>query len=372
MTNVRLAYFTHDSISEGVGRSQILSLCTKLSNAGVRVSLFTFEKIPPTSEVRELIANSSIDWKWFPFENGGSFPAFMRIQILRSVQGEFDIIHARGDLPAFAAVLRHKEPVLWDIRSLWADQRGILNPRRFHLLTREIIKVLTKFTSKHVSAYNILTNAADPIIRSRFPNLPRNHSIVSTCVDTDLFAFHANLPSSPLGLLSGTYNAIYDSELLKLFNRYMVENFGHKILWVRGKEGAPVAQDLGQQEMCSALYGDMPDFIRNSSYGLSVCKNNLGDSLAAAMPTKIAEFLSVGRPVVVNSRLGDVDNLLVKNGVAVKLDHEKDIPKAANEIIELLRDPQVSMRCRNVAERYFSLDFAERTYRSMYQSMISN
>jgi glycosyltransferase involved in cell wall biosynthesis len=369
MKKIRLAYFSHDSISEGVGRSQILSLCRELSIAGVEVNLFSFEKIPPSLELENLVASSSIRWTWFPFVNGGNFPAISRINTLRKVKGDFDVIHARGDLPAFAAVLRNQEPVLWDIRSLWTEQKKVLNPKRFNILARTIIELMNQFTSRRVSAYNTLTNAITETIKAKYPRLPLNHSVVSTCVDTKLFTLEPHLPKISLGLLSGSFNSIYDSRLIREFNQYVIEHFGHKILWIRGLESSDQKKDLGQQETITSNYDEVSRFIKHSSYGICICRNDLGDSLKAAMPTKIAEFLSVGRPVIVNSLLGDVKELLVQNNVAVTLDSESDIPTAAQQLIRLISDPTMPFRSRKVAEEHLSLKYATQEYLSVYRSI---
>lgn len=371
MKQIRLAYFSHDSISEGVGRSQVLSLCRELSIKGVEVNLFSFEKSPPSLELKNLVESSSIRWKWFPFESGGTFPAISRINTLRKVRGDFDVIHARGDLPAFAAVLRNQEPILWDIRSLWTEQKKVLNPRRFNVFARTIIELMNKFTSRRVSAYNTLTSAITEVIRAKYPRLPLNHSVVSTCVDTKLFAFEPHLPKIPLGLLSGTFNSIYNSQLIREFNHYVIEHFGHKILWIRGFESSDQQKDLGQQEIISSSYDDVARYLAQSSYGISICRNDLGDSLKAAMPTKIAEFLSVGRPVIVNSLLGDIKDLLIKNNVAVTLDSESDIPKAAQQLINLISDPTMPSRCRKVVEEHLSLTYATQEYISVYRSIVA-
>jgi glycosyltransferase involved in cell wall biosynthesis len=338
----------------------------------VEVNLFSFEKIPPSLELENLVASSSIHWKWFTFENGGTFPSIRRINTLRKVKGDFDVIHARGDLPAFAAVLRNQEPVLWDIRSLWTEQKKVLNPRRFNIFARSIIESMNKFTSRRVSAYNTLTNAITEVIREKYTRLPMNHSVVSTCVDTQLFALEPHLPKAPLGLLSGTYNSIYDSDLINKFSKYVIENFGHKIVWIRGSESVGEIKDLGQQETITSYYDNVPRFVSQSSYGISICKNNLGDSLKAAMPTKIAEFLSVGRPVIVNSLLGDVKELLIGNNVAVPLDSDADIPQAAEQLLALIADPSTPARCRDIAVNYFSLDYALKRYLPIYHSICNH
>jgi glycosyltransferase involved in cell wall biosynthesis len=114
----------------------------------------------------------------------------------------------------------------------------------------------------------------------------------------------------------------------------------------------------------------MPSIIAESSYGIAVCKNDLGPSLAAAMPTKIAEFLSVGRPVVLNSSLGDVKTELIDANVGVMLNDESDIPSAARKLLTLLEDETTPKRCRIVSENLLSLKYATQTYIEMYRKIL--
>jgi hypothetical protein len=368
---LRIAYFTHDSISEGVGRSQILALCKSLSDSGIEVYLFSFEKNQIDNKLRELTSSKNLVWNPFEFDQVRRLAPLDRIRALRRVKGDFDLIHARGDLPALAAVLRKQEPVLWDIRSLWAEQRQVLNPRKFNPITLWSMHRVTDFISKRVTSYNTLTHSIRPYLEGVMPNLPDLHSTISTCVDTNFFVYNNDLPQRPKALLSGTYNKIYDDFLIHEFNSYMKSNYKHDIIWARGKEVESTTQDLGQTQVFTLTYDTMPSMIADSSYGIAICKNHLGPSLSAAMPTKIAEFLSVGRPVVVNSNLGDVQRSLIDKGVAVPLNNVTGIPKAAKNLIGLLEDPHTPARCRIIAEEAFSLKNATGSYADLYHEMLS-
>ena len=55
----------------------------------------------------------------------------------------------------------------------------------------------------------------------------------------------------------------------------------------------------------SATRDEMAKLVSSCHVGLSVCRDDAGPSLQAAMPTKIGEFLASGRPVVVNPGPGD-------------------------------------------------------------------
>jgi hypothetical protein len=95
----------------------------------------------------------------------------------------------------------------------------------------------------------------------------------------------------------------------------------------------------------------MACLILSYSFGVSICKLNAGPSLTAAMPTKIGEFLVCGRPIVVNNGLGDMDQFIEEFNVGVTLDgNPSNLKGSANELIELLTDPDTPYRCRAVAE----------------------
>jgi glycosyltransferase involved in cell wall biosynthesis len=372
MTNLRVAYFSHDSILEGVGRSQILALCNSLVRSNVDVSLFSFEKITPAKSFIEETKENGLIWTAFDFYSDNPFKPVGRIKSLRDVDGDYQLIHARGDLPAFAGVLRKREPVLWDIRSLWAEQRHILNPRKFNPLVMSGLNRICKYNSNHAAGYNTLTRAINPYLRDKYPSLPNISSVISTCVDTDFFAFADSFPSYHQGLLSGTYNEIYNSSLIAKFSNYMKSRFQHRIVWAMGQESSQKPQVMGEDLSYCLTYDQMPSIIAESSYGIAVCKNDLGPSLAAAMPTKIAEFLSVGRPVVLNSSLGDVKTELIDANVGVTLNDESDIPSAARKLLTLLEDETTPKRCRVVAENIFSLKYATQTYIEIYKKILNH
>ena len=86
----------------------------------------------------------------------------------------------------------------------------------------------------------------------------------------------------------------------------------------------------------------------------------MGATGYSATPTKVGEFLSCGRPVVVNAQLGDLDELLPRYdcGVVVADHSPGEIRRAADEIERLVGDPGTPARCRALAETHFDLDRA--------------
>jgi glycosyltransferase involved in cell wall biosynthesis len=86
------------------------------------------------------------------------------------------------------------------------------------------------------------------------------------------------------------------------------------------------------------------------------------------MPTKIAEFLATGRPVVVNRGLGDLDWLLPDSqaGVVLRSSDPEDVDGAADSLLAMLKDPATPGRCRALASRHFDIDVGVRTLLQVY------
>ena len=85
------------------------------------------------------------------------------------------------------------------------------------------------------------------------------------------------------------------------------------------------------------------------------------------MPTKVAEFLASGRPIVINDGLGDLPSIIREFNVGVVVDNSPDSMKhGANKMIELLNDTSTPHRCRAAAEKYFNLEEGVKKYLGMY------
>jgi glycosyltransferase involved in cell wall biosynthesis len=89
------------------------------------------------------------------------------------------------------------------------------------------------------------------------------------------------------------------------------------------------------------------------------------------MPTKIAEFLATGRPIVVNKGLGDFDEYLTEFNAGVILNgSENNLRSMAHNLTEILADTETPMRCRALAEKYFDVDKGAQKYLDLYPKIL--
>lgn len=137
-----ISYLSVDSIQEGVGASQIVPLVKALASQGKEVCLTTCEKSPPPNLLKNELADVGISWNILHYGKNGAVHGFLRLGKMFVYMPRAKIIHARSDIPAVAAVLRFPfGRILWDIRSLWADQRRIIDSKGWNRATSGAAKL---------------------------------------------------------------------------------------------------------------------------------------------------------------------------------------------------------------------------------------
>jgi glycosyltransferase involved in cell wall biosynthesis len=87
------------------------------------------------------------------------------------------------------------------------------------------------------------------------------------------------------------------------------------------------------------------------------------------MPTKVAEFLAVGRPVVVSEGIGDLEDLLTSTRTGIIL--RSNTSNSIKELNDLLLDPLTSLRCRKLAESHFDIENAISEYSKIFKKLLS-
>ena len=143
----------------------------------------------------------------------------------------------------------------------------------------------------------------------------------------------------------------------------------------RGLESVIKIGRVDRDALAVELARWVPDYVR------------VGDrSAAACSPTKIAEYLAAGLPVVASSGMGDIDCVLRNYegrnpsatdrqpvGVLVDERDPQDLERAALELTHLMDDVEIRVRCRAVADRAFNLETAGwARYRRAYASVIGH
>ena len=367
-----LTYITIDSLTEGVGSSQIRPLISRLSEFGLKINLISFEKSQPKIEIIDYFKGLEVDWNFREFKSSGFINGITRIDELRREIPETALIHARSDIPAISGIASHQAPVLWDVRSLWADQKVMIQRSRLNKLNYAFYRTFESIAAAASVGMSTLTYAVVPILEERHRKLPTKRTVVPTAVDLNHFKLVEIFPSSYMALFSGTYNDYYDLPLSAAFMKEFKTKVGVDIHWARPPESSKPRINVGEDKIFPSVQLEMASLIPNYSFGVSICKLDAGPSLTAAMPTKIAEFLACGRPVVVNRGLGDMDQFIEEFDAGVILDGSLvNLKESVNRMLNLLADPLTPIRCRALAEKYFDMDRGAAKYLTLYNELKS-
>ncbi len=118
-------------------------------------------------------------------------------------------------------------------------------------------------------------------------------------------------------------------------------------------------------------YSEIPRELDQLNGALFFVKQTF--SKVASCPTKLGELMSVGVPVLTNTRVGDVERLVRDHRVGVCIEdfNLESIKAGVAQFLELLEDPKVSERCRALAGDYFSSTKASQRYLQIYEQMLS-
>jgi glycosyltransferase involved in cell wall biosynthesis len=367
--NKSICYLTFDSLNEGVGQSQILPLLKGISKEGYQVSVMSFEKIENQAIEKEL-RNSNVRWIQFAFGSHGFKGLPRRIYLMAKNLPKADLYHCRSDLPVLALALRKEKNFLWDVRSLWYEQKIIVDGLKSSKLLEFVARRIEKFAAKNASAVNTLAEPLLEVLVQRNGVLPEIQAVIPTCVDTSKFQFVKVPTSENLILLSGTWNNFYDIEKTKKVLGIFHDR-GFKIEWAKGVESLQGNLDEDFIKQCVLKHSEMPFKISQASFGIAICRTDFPEVLKGVMPTKIAEFFAVGRPVIVSRDMGDLNRFIEDFKVGVVIQRGMTEVEVVERALELLKDEKLADRCRKVAEEYFSMQTAVSRYLEIYAKIMS-
>ena len=352
-----LTYLSFDSISRGVGLSQVARYVERLARRGVDITLHSFEPETPSDAVGSLLSEVGVRWHPHRFgmlgATGGAARAARGAALLRGAE----LVHARSDVAAASALLSRRRNWIWDVRGFWRRERVLQDLLRPGSPPDRVMAYVEGAAARSSTGIIILSNAAAEVLRQRFGDAVSDKiRVIPTCVDLLRFPL-ATMPDNATVrlLLLGTLNRMYDVPvMLTLLDR--MRTLHATELQVVGPPSAGWGKELAAIGATSNAVepSEIPGVIAEHHVGLCVQR---GTNLAA-MPTKVAEFLATGRPVVIGAGLGDLDGLLRQHdcGVIVADGTQDELDRAAREVLRLVLDPETPARCRRLAEEHFDLE----------------
>lgn len=360
-----------------------------------QVSLLTFEPDlkekwtrDEIAEARERLAGEGIAWHCLGYHKWPSVPAtaydILRgtLRVRRLVARErYDVLHARVHLPMLMAAIarkfsRQRPKLLFDIRGFFPEEYTDAGRWPENGWLYRAAKRVERWLMRESDAFVVLTEKARDILFAESRETGRDHrgrpvEVIPCCVDFSRFDAGASegreAMRAKLGLegrrvvaYAGSFGGWYlTDDMLDIFEaakRRDATSFA-MILTQRDKEKVADAMRSrgfanGDFLVRSVKPDEIAAYLNAADFAISfikACYSKLSSS-----PTKLAEYLACGLPIIANRGVGDVDTLIEENGVGVLLDgfDEASYLKALDRVAAL---GDVSNRCRETARREFDL-----------------
>lgn len=393
-----ILFITRNGLLEPLGQSQILSYLMGLSKE-FSIHIISFEKDKDIknkehlSSIKNICTDNNIDWTPLTYRKtlrslgvviGFVELFFKALKICK--EKKIDCIHARSYYPAFIALLIHKikkVPFIFDMRALWPEELVEAGRLKEKSIPWKVIKALEKKCLKKSFAVVSLTHAALEHLDKVHPEflLKQKTSVIPTCANLERFTLknrkfvQEDITISCIGsMLSGWFKI----NILKEVVAYMLGNYPNvkfEFLTRDSKKELmlkinPENKWTNRIQIESVLFRDMPKRLCNHDGSVFFFTANI--SKLGSAPTRMAEILGTGIPVLTNPGVGDVDKIVLEHKVGELLnsENEVDINIACNNFIELIKQNGIAEQCRATAEKLFSLDVGVVNYKYIYNKIV--
>lgn len=402
----RVLFISYNGMLEPLGQTQVLPYLRELAKRGVKFTLLSFERDKAFTtegrraceELRRELAEQGIEWHWLRYHQRPSLPAtaydvWAGIRYASGLvrRNEIEMVHARSHIPATIALALKRKfglKMIFDVRGLMAEE--YVDARHWPKggLRYRITKAVERRIFAATDAVVTLTERIWPIIKEwdGLKGREVHHTVVPCCVDLSLFKYNndqraqmrskLNLREQLTLVYSGSLDGWYLTEEMADFFASVVrkQNDAH-LLWLTMGSRERVRQLMSTRGISEDNFSvhsvapkEMPAYLSAGDVGIGFIKRCF--SKLASSPTKNAEYLACGLPIVINSGIGDSDAL-----PAILIDdfNDRDFDAAWTAIKAAVNDPNVRTKSREVAEQAFDLKTvgAER-YAQLYKSVFSS
>lgn len=406
MAEKSVLFISYDGMTDPLGQSQVLPYLTGLSKLGYRFTLLSCEKperyVQYRAIIEEITRGSNIDWQ--PISFTAKPPVLAKYYDIYRLKQKamalhrlknFALIHGRSYVSAAIGMALKQEfgvKFLFDMRGFWVDERvdggawNLKNP-----FFRYAYKQYKKKEATYIEQSDAIISLTEAGKREMqtwpsYKNAPIQ--VIPCSADFDLFklvtpgqkeASRALLGIKPDALVIsylGSVGAWYMLDEMLALLKQVKDRYPQTMFLFITPEPAEVilapARKMGLNPtdfvIRSATRKEVPVFTAASDINLFFIKQSY--SKIASSPTKLGEILAMGLPVVCNTKVGDVAEIVATtdSGVAIDDFTHKSFDKVVAVIPALLQKDGAAIRSRAID--YYTLDNAIKKYAQVYNYLI--
>ena len=394
---------SYNGLLDPLGPSQILPYLERLHPTWP-VHVLSFERDGrlarpgALAEMEGRLRRQGMAWTWRRYHKWPSLPAttwdlLQGVRALRRILREepVGIVHARGYLPAAIALrASRRHPILFDIRGLQAEEYVDGGVWKTGGLKYRLAKRAEREMFARAAGAVVLTRAIAPYAAARFAELGRRPpmEVIPCCVDLHAFDFDPArrddlrrrlgvAPGTALFVYSGSLGTWYLPEEMARFVKAFREATGRTshLLWL--VNNAPeIARQASRQAGLSeaevtvlgAPADEVPGYLSAADAAVALIRPCF--SKRSSSPTKYAEALAVGLPLLISRDVGDgaaIEERAGALGVEYPL-APAALAEAARGLARLMERPRAHFRA--LARELFDIDsVAMPAYRRLYEQL---
>lgn len=402
----RVLFISYNGMLDPLGQTQVIPYLRGLAKRGVQFTLLSFERAAAFTgegarkrdELRRELSEQGIEWHWLRYHQRPSVPATIYdviagIRKARSLvrRNGIKMVHARSHIPATIALALKRSlgtKMIFDLRGLMAEEYVDAQHWRKDSVPYRITKAAERRIFEETDAVVTLTERIWPIIKEWDGLRGRevHHAVVPCCVDLSRFKFSEEDRAQrrkELGLgdnftivYSGSIGSWYlTEEMADFFAVLRRRRPDAHLIWLINGSHEAVRQLMKSRNVpadhfsvLSTPASMVPSYLSAADAGLSFNKPCF--SKLASSPTKNAEYLACGLPLIINSGIGDSDALIDDWNAGVLLEDLTDAEYAeAQTFIETMAaKPGARQNARAIAERLFDLQtIGVERYAALYE-----
>jgi glycosyltransferase involved in cell wall biosynthesis len=392
-------YVCYFGIGEPLVQTQVLPYLRDLAEAGYAVYLLTFETIPLSSEGKESLRtellSDGIVWSSLRYHKRPSLPATLYdvavgatyVASLTLMKG-VHVLHARSHVPLVISLLARpaaRARIVFDLRGLMAEEYVEGGVWREGSAVVRLVKWCERIGFRLADQTVVLTERMrDTLLSERLVPAERVE-VIPCCTDLSLYPRACEWVDPPTrsgfplhlvyaGSIVGLYQLDEMARFFIALHQKIPGSFFRILTTGAAQTAVDRLRDIGVPastfSVGSVPARDVPALLSESHAGISFRKST--PSQMAASPTKIAEYLAAGLPVVSNAGIGDMDRVLTEDrvGVVVESYSQGGFEVALTRLDELLQEPGLRARCQESARRRFGLrEVGSVRYRRLYERL---
>ncbi len=406
----KILFISYDGMTDPLGQSQVIPYLQGLSLRGFEIFLLSCEKkqalVNNRELVNEMLQGYNINWSTLPYtKTPPVFSTLIDIVKLRRAamkiyrKNKISIVHTRPGVPALVGLWLKKRTgvkFLNDIREFYADSR--VDGGMWKLKNPMYRTVYNFFKRKETEAINYsdgivcLTYAAEKIIQ-QWPAYNKKIPLEVIPCSTDLKLFDPSVISkdqqeavkkelniadneflvSYLGSIGGWY---LTDEMMRFCKILCDKKPNTRILFIsphRHDEiiAAAIKAGILPEKIITKKSGrvQIPLLLSLSQYSIFFIRPCY--SKQSSSPTKHGEIMAMGIPLITNSGVGDVEEIVNRYDSGIVLDQFDD-SSFSNAVERIVSGHKYdTARIRQGAKDFYSLDEAVEKYHNIYNRILN-